>query len=67
MELIRSAITAQLAQAVTLFNIYKPTDKIAAAVRADFVATAGVLDQYNNGNIGPGHCAESSLFLVREK
>jgi hypothetical protein len=56
-----SAVTAQLAHAVTLFNAYTPANELAAAVRADFIATAGILDQYNNGVIGPGHCVETPV------
>ncbi len=53
-----SAVTAQLAHALSLFQTYSPTDTLPKAVRQDFVNTASVLDQYNNGYIGPGHCAE---------
>jgi hypothetical protein len=51
-----SAVTAQIAHAEELFAVYMPTDILAGAVRADFISTANVLDQYNNGVIGPGHC-----------
>ncbi len=53
-----SAVSAQLAHAATLFSTYAPTATLSKAVRQDFVNTASVLDQYNNGYIGPGHCAE---------
>lgn len=33
-------------------------DQIKGAVRQDFIQTAEVLDQYNNGYIGLGHCSE---------
>ncbi len=57
-----SAVTSQLAHAAVLLNQYDGNplgmDKIKGAVRTDFINTAAVLDQYNNGYIGPGHCSE---------
>jgi hypothetical protein len=41
--------------------------KNAKTIRADFVATAGILGAFNEGDIGPGHCDEdttSSLTLT---
>lgn len=35
-----------------------PMSEITGAVRADFINTAAILDQYNNGLIGPGHCPD---------
>jgi hypothetical protein len=32
--------------------------EIKGAVREDFINTAAILDQYNNGIIGPGHCPD---------
>jgi hypothetical protein len=56
-----SAVTAQLTHAVELFKAYTPTAKLDNNVRADFIATANILDQYNNGIIGPGHCVEKPV------
>ncbi|HSD84828.1 MAG TPA: DNRLRE domain-containing protein [Anaerolineae bacterium] len=53
-----STIDAQLTRAAALFNVYAPTTTLSKAVRQDFINTASVLDQYNNGYIGPGHCSE---------
>ena len=50
-------------QATILFETYTP-DEVAAmkktdkAMRAHFISLAETLDNYNNGLIGPGHCAE---------
>lgn len=33
----------------------------ARLVRAEFIAIAGLLDDYNNGIVGPGHCTEEEL------
>lgn len=52
-----SAVSEQLTHAVELLSLYSPTSKLSKAVRQDFVNTAGILDQYNNGLIGPGHCS----------
>ena len=48
--------------ATTLFNTYTPA-QIAALkgnsnVRAQFISLAGILGNYNEGIIGPGHCSE---------
>lgn len=61
-----SAIAATMAHAAYLLDEYdgnpgsmddlKPGP--AKKVRADFIATAGILDDYNNGRSGPGHCDE---------
>jgi hypothetical protein len=48
--------------ATDLFNTYTPADiaglKGNDALRAEFVALAGILGSYNEGDIGPGHCAD---------
>lgn len=55
-----SAVAATLAAAETLFNTYTPAQigalKGSNAIRQQFNALAEVLDSYNNGLIGPGHC-----------
>ena len=53
-----SAVAATLARADGLLKVFPPTGKMSKSVRAEFVATAGILDKYNNGYIGPGHCSE---------
>jgi len=53
-----SAVTTQLAHAEWLLGIYSPTDQLGKPVRQDFINTAHVLDVYNNGITGPGHCTE---------
>ena len=55
-----SVVAAHLAHAAELLDQYdgypmKMTD-MTGSVRNDFVATAALLDQYNNGVTGPGHC-----------
>lgn len=48
--------------ATTLFNGYTPAAVAAlrgnSPVRAQFISLAGILDAYNNGITGPGHCSE---------
>ncbi|MFZ6027966.1 MAG: hypothetical protein ACOYYS_09635 [Chloroflexota bacterium] len=53
-----SVIDAELANAETLFNTYAPDANLPKAVRQEFVRVAAVLDDYNNGLIGPGHCTD---------
>lgn len=40
------------------FWLNAPTDKLTKAERAEVIYWAYILDQYNNGYIGPGHCSE---------
>jgi hypothetical protein len=47
-----------IAWAENFFNTYKPSSKLSKAVRNNAVSYATLLDQYNNGYIGPGHCSE---------
>ncbi|MGD2109198.1 MAG: hypothetical protein PVI86_07380, partial [Phycisphaerae bacterium] len=50
-------------EATTLFETYTPNEirsRQNRDVRAQFLALAGLLDDYNNGLIGPGHCTEDS-------
>jgi hypothetical protein len=42
----------------SFFNTYKPSSKLNATVRQQALGYADLLDQYNNGGIGPGHCSE---------
>jgi hypothetical protein len=59
-----SVITTELAAAETLFQTYTPAEiaalkgKNGNALRAEFIALAGTLASYNEGDIGPGHCDE---------
>ena len=57
-----AAAQATLNSATTLFNTYTPAQvavlKSTNAVRKQFVNLAAILDSYNNGYIGPGHCSE---------
>ncbi|MDX1775705.1 MAG: proprotein convertase P-domain-containing protein [Desulfobulbales bacterium] len=59
-----SAVQTAFDEATALFNAYTP-DEIAAAkgkngkeLRQQFTSLAAILDDYNNGYIGPGHCVE---------
>jgi len=56
-----SAITATLADAYALLAANDPSlGKAKGSTRTDMVELAQVLDAYNNGLIGPGHCSEDS-------
>jgi hypothetical protein len=64
--LIAGGLPAEVQQAfddaTALFNTYTP-DEIAALKgnqppKKQFIKLAQILDQYNNGEIGPGHCSE---------
>lgn len=57
-----SVITDELNAATSLFETYTPADLAKGhgpaykALKAQFIDLATVLDNYNNGLIGPGHC-----------
>jgi hypothetical protein len=50
------AVNAALAAVTAFYNTYTPTSTLSAAVRAQAIAWAGTLADYNEGRIGPGHC-----------
>ncbi|MDZ7377592.1 MAG: hypothetical protein ONB13_13365 [candidate division KSB1 bacterium] len=51
-------VDAAMAWATNFFNTYKPSDKLSKIVSNQAKSYADLLDQYNNGLIGPGHCSE---------
>lgn len=57
-----SAAQAAFDQATALLQMYTPAQigalRGSSALRQQFVSLAGILDNYNNGLIGPGHCSE---------
>ena len=61
-----SAVTATLNSALALFSnpLNTPATigalKGNSALRAQFISLAGILDSYNTGTIGPGHCSEDA-------
>jgi hypothetical protein len=61
-----SVIADTMADAAAIFNEHTPDDlsklkgKNGKALRAEILALATILDDYNNGLIGPGHCSEEN-------
>jgi hypothetical protein len=56
------AVDAAIAWAETqFFNIYTPSSNLSKSVRQQAVYYADLLDQYNKGLIGPGHCSENGF------
>lgn len=57
---VPAAVGTAIATSTTLFNTYTPAQigalKGNSALRAQFIALAGVLGDYNTGVTGPGHC-----------
>ncbi len=51
-------VSAAIAYAETFFNTYTPTATLSKTVKNAALANANILDQFNNGLIGPGHCSE---------
>ncbi|MBW2525713.1 MAG: hypothetical protein JRI23_16135 [Deltaproteobacteria bacterium] len=54
------AVSAVYAQAEHMFETLTPADAAKGKNRKLFIQLAQVLDAYNNGIIGPGHCDEDS-------
>ena len=52
-------VDAALAWATSFFTTYTPSSSLSKAVREQAIAYAGMLDDYNNGKIGPGTATES--------
>ncbi len=51
-----SSVDPAISYAESFFNSYTPASPLSRAVRNTAIAQAEVLDNYNNGLIGPGHC-----------
>jgi hypothetical protein len=51
-------VDAAIAWATTFFNTYTPSSTLSKAIRKNAVSYASILDRYNNGYVGPGHCSE---------
>jgi hypothetical protein len=49
-------VDSAIAWATTFFSTYTPSSSLSKAVRKQALAYADLLDDYNNGEIGPGHC-----------
>ncbi|MEW6651386.1 MAG: hypothetical protein AB1453_14525, partial [Chloroflexota bacterium] len=50
------AVDAAIASAETFFSTFTPTSTLSRSVRNAALANATLLDNYNNGLVGPGHC-----------
>jgi len=53
-----ASVDAALAFAESFFSTYSPTSTLSRSVRNTAISQAGILDNYNNGLIGPGHCGK---------
>jgi hypothetical protein len=59
-----SAVEDANGPAMVLLGLYTPEQvaefkgKTGKDLRDQFISLAGILDDYNNGLIGPGHCSE---------
>jgi len=61
---IPAEVLAAWDEATGLFELYTPEEigsRQNRELRAQFLAIASMLDDYNNGLIGPGHCSEDDL------
>jgi hypothetical protein len=65
-----AAAQAAFDEATVLFQTYTPAEVAAArgkngkALRDQFIELAKILDEYNNGLTGPGHCSEEVPSVV---
>jgi len=55
---ITPEVTAALIWARDYFLAYNPTTGNEKSIRADVIYYADLIDQYNSGAIGPGHCSD---------
>ena len=53
---VPSEVQAAMSWATTFFNTYTPSSSLPSAVKNQAIYYTGLLDKYNNGIIGPGHC-----------
>jgi hypothetical protein len=61
------AVDAAIAWAEShFFNIYMPSDNVTKTVSQQAISYASLLDQYNSGLIGPGHCSEDGFHKGAE-
>jgi hypothetical protein len=51
-------VGADLTAAEAFFGAFTPTSTLTPETRAEIIALADDLDEYNNGLIGPGHCGD---------
>jgi hypothetical protein len=60
-----AAAADAFAAATALFEVHGPAEIAAlsgsSALRAQFIALAATLDDYNNGVTGPGHCSKDAV------
>ena len=52
------AVNGAITYAEKFFNTYFPTSTLSKSLRNAVINKASILDKYNNGLIGPGHCSE---------
>jgi len=52
-----AAVQTAIEWAAQFFTDYTPTSTLSEAIRNQATSYANLLDQYNNGYIGPGHCS----------
>ncbi|RNC67963.1 MAG: hypothetical protein ED859_12165 [Desulfuromonadales bacterium] len=58
-----SAITTTLERAKYLLDTYDTKmDTITGSVKTEFNQLADMLDKYNNGYVGPGHCSDEKMI-----
>jgi hypothetical protein len=51
-------VDAAISSATTFFNTYTPSSTLSKTVRNNALSNASILERYNKGYIGPGHCSE---------
>jgi len=54
-------VDAALTEAEAFFNSTAPTTHLSKALRQELISYATILDNFNKGLIGPGHCSEEGI------
>ncbi len=64
------AVSSEMADAKVLLDTYTPAQVLGlsknSAVKKSFTSLAETLDEYNNGEIGPGHCDDEEYELMEK-
>ncbi len=57
------AVDAALSEAAGFFSTHTPSSTLSKQERTQVLKLASTLEQYNSGNIGPGHCSEDAYSV----
>jgi hypothetical protein len=59
-----SSVTAAMTWANTWFSTHSPSSTLSKSEKQTVLNYAALLDSYNNGIVGPGHCSEEQVSIL---